>query len=78
MPSGEELPAKAEGEEEKVRPDCHGLRLNWSLAVPLCGKNISELCQMSVKEELAFFHALKLDPRDEAIAHDAIREIISA
>ena len=70
--------SKTEGEEEKVCPDCHGLRLNpVALAVLFCGKNISELCQMSVKEELAFFHALKLDPRDEAIAHDAIREIIS-
>lgn len=47
-------------------PDCHGARLKPEiLAVTVGGKNIKELCDLSVTDELEFFSTLKFSSRDE-------------
>ncbi|HOK43265.1 MAG TPA: excinuclease ABC subunit UvrA, partial [Thermoclostridium caenicola] len=57
-------------------PVCQGKRLKKeSLAVTVGGKNIHEICLMSVRECMAFFHNLELKPRDAAIAAQILKEI---
>jgi excinuclease ABC subunit A len=57
-------------------PDCHGGRLNeQALAVKLGGRNLQELCRMSVAEAAAFFAALKLDGTRRIIAEEPLKEI---
>ena len=57
-------------------PTCHGHRLKaTSLAVTVCGKNIMELCDMSLVELDRFFDGLKLTDREKLIAANIIKEI---
>ena len=50
-------------------PECHGERLNKSaLSVTVGGKNIMEVCRMSVTEALDFVNSLELTPREAMIA----------
>ena len=57
-------------------PVCQGKRLKKeSLAVTVGGKNIHEICLMSVRECMAFFENLELKPRDAAIAAQVLKEI---
>ncbi len=57
-------------------PDCHGARLKpESLAVTVGGKNIYEICQLSVVKLLEFFEQLTLSEREQAIAHMILKEI---
>lgn len=57
---------------------CKGKRLNENaLAVTMGGVGISELTDISVKNELLFFEQLKLSEKDEMIAHGIIKEIKS-
>ncbi len=57
-------------------PKCHGKRLKpTSLAVTVGGKNIMELCDLSVSDLLGFFEALELSQRDRMIAGRVIKEI---
>lgn len=57
-------------------PACQGKRLKReSLAVTVGGKNIHEVCLMSVRECMAFFQNLELKPRDAAIAAQILKEI---
>jgi len=57
-------------------PVCQGKRLKKeSLAVTVGWKNIHEICLMSVRECMAFFHNLELKPRDAAIAAQILKEI---
>ena len=57
-------------------PDCHGDRLKpSSLAVTVGGKNISEFCQMSVRQELEFLDQLQLSDRQQMIAAGILKEI---
>ena len=57
-------------------PDCHGARLKPEyLAVTVGGKNIKELCDMSVSDELKFISSLKFGQRDEMIAKPILKEI---
>ncbi len=57
-------------------PDCHGARLKpESLAVTVGGKNIHELCQLSIVKLLDFFAELKLSEKEEAIAYQILKEI---
>ncbi|GHU85799.1 excinuclease ABC subunit A [Clostridia bacterium] len=59
-------------------PTCKGARLkNEVLAVTVCGKNIGEFCDMSVKESLLFMDELKLASKDLLIADRIIKEIKS-
>ncbi|MGN1097660.1 MAG: excinuclease ABC subunit UvrA, partial [Clostridia bacterium] len=55
---------------------CHGKRLKKeSLAVTVGGKNIDEVCSMSVTDELEFFKNLKFGEKDTIIAEQILKEI---
>jgi len=57
-------------------PDCKGQRLRpESLNVLIGGKNISDVCKMSISEARKFFPALKLDETRKKIAEEALKEI---
>ncbi len=59
-------------------PDCKGARLKpESLNVTVGDKNIKELCDLSVTDELQFFNTLQLNNRDTEIAKAIIKEIKS-
>lgn len=59
-----------------VCPECNGRRLRpESLAVTVGGLNISELCDMSIKEELKFIESLQLSEREHIIADRILKEI---
>jgi len=73
--------SKAEIEDcmtEMPCPDCHGERLKKeSLAVTVGGKNISELCRLSVTECADFINGLELTKREKMISGQIIKEIKS-
>ncbi len=57
---------------------CGGRRLSpVSLAVTVGGLNISQLCDLSVSDALAFFEQLELSERDRMIAASILKEIRS-
>ena len=57
---------------------CHGARLNNDiLQVLIGGKNIYEVCTMSIKDSLKFFNNLKLDEEKKKIADLVLKEIES-
>ena len=59
-------------------PDCHGSRLKPEyLAVTIGGKNIMELCDLSISDELSFLDSLSFGERDTMIAAPIIKEIRS-
>lgn len=56
--------------------ECGGRRLSKeSLAVTVGGLNISELCDMSVKNALEFINSLELTSRQQMIAQEILKEI---
>ena len=59
-------------------PDCHGRRLRPEiLAITVGGKNIMELCDLSVTQALDFLGNLELDEQQQMIAHQVLKEINS-
>ena len=57
-------------------PDCHRKRLKpTSLAVTVGGKNIIELCDLSVLKLLEFFEQLSLTEREKYIAYNILKEV---
>lgn len=55
---------------------CHGSRLRpEALGVTVGGKNIMELCALSVADSIGFFENLSLTETEEAIAHQVLKEI---
>jgi len=57
-------------------PTCLGARLKKeSLAVTVHGKNIFEVCLLSIREGMAFFSALPLTPQETLIAERILKEI---
>ena len=66
-----------EGYMRKVPcPDCGGARLNpLSLAVTVDGRNIHELCAMSIADAAKTLAELRLDDRDAMIAEQVLKEI---
>ena len=59
-------------------PDCNGHRLKKeSLAVTIGGKNISELCNLSVNDCADFINGLELTKRDIMISGQIVKEIKS-
>ncbi len=59
-------------------PECKGARLNpISLNVTVDGKNIDEVCNLSVWQALDFFDTISLSEKDMQIAHGIIKEIKS-
>lgn len=62
----------------KVCEQCLGKRLNpRALSVTLGGKNIFDLCQLSIGDALAFLKQLTLAPADQEIAGGIIREVVA-
>lgn len=62
--------------EETPCPECHGQRLNkFSRSVTVGGKNIDELCRMSVTQELEFVNSLKFSESEQKIAKEILKEI---
>ena len=58
---------------------CHGKRLKpEALAVKVCGKDIMEVSDLSIKEALKWFAGVKeqLSPQKQQIAHKILKEII--
>ncbi|WP_334352232.1 excinuclease ABC subunit UvrA [Companilactobacillus sp. HBUAS56257] len=61
---------------ELTCPVCHGKRLNKkALAVKIDGKDIAEASDMSIKDELPFFKALKFGEQDTVIAQPILKEV---
>ncbi|NTW06730.1 MAG: excinuclease ABC subunit UvrA, partial [Syntrophaceae bacterium] len=59
-------------------PSCHGARLKKeSLAVTVGGKNIHDLCRMSIRECFDFFDQLALSPQEKLISERILKEIKS-
>lgn len=59
-------------------PDCNGARLKpGPLAVTVGGKNIKELTDMSIREELEFVEGLELSEKDKIIGSQILKEIRS-
>lgn len=57
---------------------CHGNRLKPEiLAVTIQGKNIWEVCKMSVQEGIKWFKELKLTEREQIIVKDVMKEILA-
>lgn len=58
--------------------NCGGLRLKKeALAITVGGKNIAELCQMPIDEELGFFENIQLTEKEQAISKQIFKEIKS-
>ena len=61
---------------EKLCEQCKGARLKKEvLTVTVGGKNIREVCDLSVKNVLDFFDKIEFTEREELIAHEVIKEI---
>jgi excinuclease ABC subunit A len=61
---------------EQLCPSCKGERLRpEALAVKIAGKNINELTNMAVRDELKFFKELKLTETEAAIGRQIFKEI---
>jgi excinuclease ABC subunit A len=59
-------------------PECQGGRLRReTLHVLLDGKNITEVCRMSIQEAYRFFNELRLSPEQQAVADKVLEEIRS-
>ncbi|MCY3648923.1 MAG: excinuclease ABC subunit UvrA [Acidimicrobiaceae bacterium] len=59
-------------------PDCGGARLNpLALAVTVDGRNIHDLCAMSIAEAAKALAEMNLDDRDSMIAEQVLKEIRS-
>ena len=59
-------------------PDCGGARLNpLALAVTVDGRNIHELCAMSIAESAKALAEMRLNDRDTMIAEQVLKEIRS-
>ncbi len=57
-------------------PDCRGARLRpESLAVTVGGKNIRDLCDMSINDELSFIENIGLGVKDTQIAKPIFKEV---
>ena len=57
-------------------PDCHGKRLKpTSLAVTVGGVNISDLCEMSVRQELNFINDIQLTDQEHRISDGILKEV---
>lgn len=58
-------------------PTCHGYRLNErALAVKINDRNVGEVSDLPISQELAFFNNLNLTPAQQDIARPILKEII--
>jgi len=59
-------------------PECGGARLKKeALAVTIGGKNISQLCALSINDSMEFFRGLALDERSRLIARQVLKEVLA-
>ncbi len=59
-------------------PECHGGRLRReALNVLLAGKNLVEVCALSIQEAYDFFNGLRLSPSERVVAGSVLEEIRS-
>jgi len=57
-------------------PVCHGARLKKeTLAVTVAGKNIDDVCRLSIREAYNFFQYLPLSDKEKQIAERILKEI---
>jgi len=62
--------------ETAACPECKGLRLRKeSLSFKILGKNIVDLCALSIGEVLQYFETLKITDREQLIADRILKEI---
>lgn len=58
-------------------PDCHGYRLNGkALCVQVADRNIGEISELPISEELPFFADMELSEQKMAIAKPILKEIV--
>jgi len=63
---------------EKPCHTCQGMRLRPEvLSVTVAENSIMDICQFSIDDALKFFNNLKLDAKQQQIAHQIIKEILS-
>lgn len=63
---------------ESTCPDCHGKRLNGSaLSVKINGKNIYEVCDMSIGSIINWVKGLELSNKEQQISAMIIKEILA-
>jgi len=61
---------------DKPCPTCQGKRLKpESLAVTVAGRDIADLCELSVVAAIEFFEQLELNEREQLIARGILKEI---
>lgn len=61
---------------ERPCHECKGLRLKPEvLAVTVAGKSIMDICQQSIDDAIKFFASLKLNEKEQKIAHQVVKEI---
>jgi excinuclease ABC subunit A len=61
---------------EQPCPDCRGKRLKEeSLSVYLKGRNLYDICSLSIRDAHKFFKTLDLDPTSRKIAEEVLKEI---
>jgi excinuclease ABC subunit A len=59
-------------------PECNGTRLRKeSLGVKIAGLNIAKVTELNIKKAHHFFESLKLNKREQTIAHQILKEIQS-
>ena len=64
-------------QSDRPCPACHGSRLRpESRAATVAGKTIVEVMAMPVKDALAFFKTIALEPADAAAMKDVLKEIV--
>ncbi|MGE5309167.1 MAG: excinuclease ABC subunit UvrA [Deltaproteobacteria bacterium] len=57
-------------------PECRGARLKKeALAVTINGKNISQVCSLSIRDAMAFFRSLDLNEKEKLIARQVLKEV---
>ncbi len=55
---------------------CNGKRLKPEvLAVTVADKNIMDICELDIDKAVVFFQTIKLDAKEQAIAHQILKEI---
>lgn len=62
--------------QERPCHACDGKRLKPEvLAVTVASKNITDICELDIDRAIDFFHQIKLNAKEQAIAHQILKEI---
>ena len=71
-------PSPDEEVVHSVCPRCHGDRLNdAALAVRFRDRNIADIARLSIRAAAEYFADLRLDDREQAVAHDILADLRS-